>query len=81
MLIVDTAADQHYRHIFLDDNIERDRAHIVDARDLRTGSPLSFNGDRGTQGRQLVKVEPLESILDEEYFIKALRAAEERMRL
>lgn len=79
VLIVDTAGTSPFRHIFFDDNIERDRAHIVDARDLRTGKTLPFAGPRGTQGRHLVKVEPFESILDEEYFIEALHAAEERM--
>lgn len=75
MLIVDPATSA----IFFDDNVERDRAHIVDARDLHTGKPLPFRGEGGTQGRHLVKVEPLQSILDEMYFAKALRAAEMRM--
>ena len=85
VLIVDRAAGggggdaSHYRHIFFDDNIERDRAHIVDARFLRTGEPLPFAGVGGTQGRYLVKVEPYASIMDEDYFRKALRGAEERM--
>lgn len=85
VLIVDTAAGgvggdaSHYRHIFFDDNVERERAHIVDARDLQTGASLPFVGVGGTQGKCLVKVEPYESIMDEGYLIKALRAAEERM--
>lgn len=79
LLFVDTAETPPFRHIFFDDNIERDRAHIVDARELRTMRALPFTGPRGTQGRWLVKAEPFEAILDEEYFIKALRAAEERM--
>lgn len=80
LLIVDSQA-RGQQHLFFDDNIERDRAHIVDARDLETGRPLPFAGGRGgTQGRQLIKVEPWESILDLQYFVKALEAAEARIR-
>lgn len=85
VLIVDRAAGggggdaSHYRHIFFDDNIERDRAHIVDARDLRTGEPLPFGGVGGTQRRYLMKVEPYASIMDEDYLVKALRGAEEQI--
>lgn len=81
VLIVDDPAGGSAapRQIFFDDNIERLRPHIVDARDLRTGKPLTFHGDGGTHGRQLVKVDPLQAVLDVDYFVRALHAAEERM--
>lgn len=60
-------------HIFFDDNIERDRAHIVDARNAASGEPLPFSE---TQGVYLVKAEPLLAIKDPDYFSKALAAAE-----
>lgn len=83
VLIVDDPAggSAATRHIFFDDNIERKRSHIVDARELRTGKPLPFHGDGGTQGQQLVKVGPLQAVLDVDYFVRALHAAEKRMRM
>lgn len=60
-------------HIFFDDNIERDRAHIVDARNAATGEPLPFGE---TQGVHLIRAEPFEAIRDPQYFIAALAAAE-----
>jgi hypothetical protein len=62
------------QHVFLDDNIERHRAHIVDARDVHTGEALDFKGC--TQGVHLVHVEPLEAILDVDYYVKTVQAAE-----
>lgn len=54
--------------IFFDDNIERDRAHIVDVRDVRTARPIPFED---SQGRYIYRVAPLNIILDDDYFVKA----------
>lgn len=58
-----------FHHIFFDDNIERDRAHIVDCRDRATGEPVAFDV---ALDKFIVKSEPLHAITDREYFIKAL---------
>ena len=45
LLMVELPADGKrvaYHHIFFDDNIERDRAHIVDARNAATGEAIPF---------------------------------------
>jgi hypothetical protein len=39
----ESPSERYVHHIFLDDNVERDRAHIVDVRDLVTGDPLPFS--------------------------------------
>jgi len=62
-------------HIFFDDNIERDRAHIVDARDAVSGDPLAF---ADTKGIYLIKAEPMLAIQDRRYFINAVADAEEK---
>merc|ERR1712150_176053 len=48
-------------HIFFDDNIERDRAHIVDARSAVGGEPLPFAETRDVY---LIKAEPMLAIQD-----------------
>jgi hypothetical protein len=57
--------------IFFDDNIERDRAHIVDVRDVscsrEDGVPIPFPASRD---KYLCRVAPLEIISDEDYFVK-----------
>lgn len=60
--------------IFFDDNVMRDRAHIIDVRDAANGEPLPF---ARTQGVHLVKAEPILAIEDPNYFVKAVAAAEE----
>jgi hypothetical protein len=60
-------------HIFFDDNIEHDRAHAVDARDLQSGQPLPFNE---TKGRHLWRVNPYLAIMDDDYFINCVRECE-----
>lgn len=52
--------------VFFDDNIERDRAHIVDVRDARTYEPVPFGV---SQGRYLRRVDPYQAILDKEYYV------------
>jgi hypothetical protein len=54
--------------VFFDDNIERDRAHIVDVRDVRTSHPIPFEA---SYGRYIHRVAPLNIILDDDYFVKA----------
>ena len=52
--------------IFFDDNIERDRAHIVDVRCYRTYVPVPF---KVSENIFIKKVEPYYAITDENYFI------------
>ena len=73
LLLVDTSPGAVCHHIFIDDNIERDHAHIVDCRDSRTGESLPYTS---TKGRWLVKAEPLHSIMDPQYFIKLVHTCE-----
>ncbi len=73
LLLVDTSPAAVCHHIFFDDNIERDRAHIVDCRDSRTGESLPYTS---TKGRWLVKAEPLHSIVDPQYFIRMVHSCE-----
>jgi hypothetical protein len=77
LLLVDTSPDAACHHIFFDDNIERDRAHIVDCRDSRTGKSLPYTS---TKGRWLVKAEPLHSIVDPQYFIRMVHSCETALR-
>lgn len=60
------------QHIFFDDNIERDRSHIVDARDVEN-RPLPFEEMKGVH---LIRAEPLLAIRNMDYFIEALAMAE-----
>lgn len=39
----ETAEGPTCHHVFFDDNIERDRPHIVDVRDVHTGLPIPFS--------------------------------------
>ena len=55
--------------IFFDDNIERDRAHIVDVRSVRTFKPLAYSE---TINVFITKVEPYYAITNENYFIELL---------
>jgi len=77
-LLVERPITGMAHHIFFDDNIERGRAHIVDARDAATGEPLPFCT---TSGIHLIRAEPLEAIRDPEYFVKAVVAAEKAFTL
>ena len=56
-------------HIFFDDNIELDRAHIVDVRELETFEPIPFNISKG---KFIQRVDPMLAIEDEFFFVKKL---------
>ena len=57
--------------IFFDDNVEKDRAHIVD---VRTGMGVSLPFEQ-TNGRLIIRAEPWHSITDRQWFVKALQSA------
>eukprot|EP00755_Sulcionema_specki_P030654 Sspe_Gene.18629::Locus_6718_Transcript_1_1_Confidence_1.000_Length_1158::g.18629::m.18629 len=76
ILPIDPSADSPH-HIFFDDNIERDRMQIVDARCLDTGRTLTYQEVVGTYA---VRVLPIEAALDRDYFINAVRRCEESRR-
>lgn len=59
--------DEDHIQIMFDDNIGYGSPHIVDARDARTGQPVSF---KEVNNRHLVKAEPLNAILDPQYFVR-----------
>jgi hypothetical protein len=52
--------------IFFDDNIERNRAHIVDVRDIKTFKHIPFNK---TKDVFIKKIEPYYAIIDENYYV------------
>ena len=54
---------------FFDDNIERDRAHIVDVRDAKSFEKIPFSVSENVFIR---KVEPYFAIINENYFIETL---------
>ena len=56
--------------IFFDDNIERDRAHIVDVRRMPSFEPMTFPE---TQGKFLIKAEPWGFLNDEKWYISRVR--------
>ena len=65
--------------IFFDDNIERDRLHIVDVRDLGTLIPVPF---KNVNNVFVKKVEPYFAIIDDDYFInEALNMIDAQMKL
>jgi hypothetical protein len=68
LLLLDRA-DQSVQQVFFDDNIERDRLHILDPRDVRSGEHITLE-----QGQDIyfVKAEPLLAIRNERYFIDKL---------
>ena len=72
---VDRSARRHLT-VFFDDNVKEEDAYIVDLRDEETGDPLPFKEATGTF---LVRVVPFEMLLDDNYYIKALKACEERL--
>jgi hypothetical protein len=67
--------DHSALHLFLDDNIGYDEAHIVDVRSVDTGGPVPF---RVAVGTSLIKVEPLNAVLDNRYFCRTIETAVRR---
>lgn len=61
----------NFIQIFFDDNIERDRAHIVDVRDRVTFEPVPYV--EAVEKRFLHKVEPYYAIMDKEYFVNIVK--------
>lgn len=65
-----TADDDSTIQIFFDDNIELDRAHIVDVRDAETFQPIPF---ADSKDKYLVRVDPYAAITDTDYFINIVQ--------
>jgi len=77
IFIIDSFCPKDRHAIFFDDNIRYDDARIVDVCDIRSPShsvPLPRAIDKF-----LVRVEPLESITDDDYFIKKIHMCEEKL--
>mmetsp|Transcript_9336 Transcript_9336/g.15378 ORF Transcript_9336/g.15378 Transcript_9336/m.15378 type:complete len:380 (-) Transcript_9336:5-1144(-) len=66
----DAAGIPNIIQVFFDDNIELDRAHIVDVRDATTFNPISFEQ---TQHKHLRRVNPHLAILDREYYVEEIQ--------
>ena len=66
LLLVDLD-DPSVTQIFFDDNIFHSNAHIVDARDVRTGESIPFSIAKNSH---LIRVEPVNAILDPMYFVR-----------
>ncbi|KAL4159398.1 hypothetical protein PRNP1_005158 [Phytophthora ramorum] len=64
LLLVNEDEDDNIS-IFFDDHIEAHHAHIVDVRDIRSGSPVDFDK---SLGKYLQRVEPFAAITDPNYF-------------
>lgn len=71
LLLVDPSATDVIQ-IFFDDNVGYSQAHIVDARDSKTGKALPFSQ---VQGAHLLRVEPVNAILDAKYFVRCALCA------
>jgi len=71
LLLDPSRTDVH--HIFFDDNVQWEKLHIIDARDVTTGDPIPFVD---VIDHWVVKAEPLEAIRDPDYFIKAVELCE-----
>ena len=71
LMLIDYLADKELEivQVFFDDNIERDRAHIVDVRALPSFSVIPFERSRGLY---LQRVEPYDAILSDRYYIKII---------
>ena len=68
--------EEHPHHIFFDDNVERDFAHIVDVRDDTSGEAVAF---KESLGMWLVRAEPIHAIEDDDYFINAIAGCEGKL--
>ncbi|KAL4174898.1 hypothetical protein KRP22_006827 [Phytophthora ramorum] len=64
LLLVNEDEDDNIS-VFFDDHIEAHHAHIVDVRDIRSGSPVDFDK---SLGKYLQRVEPFAAITDPNYF-------------
>ncbi|TYZ59016.1 hypothetical protein PybrP1_009315 [[Pythium] brassicae (nom. inval.)] len=76
LLTLDPGERAQLHALFFDDNILPHDAHIVDARDVRDGSPLDFRS--ATQGVHLLAVEPLDVIRNDRFFIDQFLASSAR---
>ena len=69
----DSDSDPVVHQIFFDDNVELDRAHIVDVRDVTTGAPIPF---AEANGCYIAKADSLLAIADRNYYIDLVKACE-----
>jgi len=77
LLLVDDGAlagdAEPVHQIFFDDNVELERAHIVDVRDVVTGAPIPF---AEANGCYIAKADSLRAIVDRNYYIDLVKACE-----
>eukprot|EP00040_Diaphanoeca_grandis_P033491 m.205370 g.205370 ORF g.205370 m.205370 type:complete len:394 (+) comp32913_c0_seq1:221-1402(+) len=72
-----TGPKNEFEHeIFFDDNIERDRMHIVDVRDRETGLSKRYIDAINVNA---VRAVPTQAIVDRNYFISSLQRCEQEL--
>ena len=69
-------SDKKVHSIFIDDNVEKDYAHIVHVLDLETGEEISFEK---SINKWMVKADPVSALLDPDFFIKAIETCEKNL--
>ena len=74
LLLVDPA-DYGTQHIFFDDSAYEGEACQVDVVDAVSGSKLEY---KNVIGKYVVKVEPQRAIMEADYFVKLIDAAEQK---
>lgn len=80
LMTVDLSEDAQDVHVmFFDDNILPHEPHIVDARDARDGTSLDFVAT--TKDRHLLRVEPLETICNDNFFIERFNTSLENRKM
>lgn len=67
------SSKEQHRQLFIDDNIERKKAHIVDVRLVHAAAcvPIPFSD---AEGKYLLRAEPYEIITNPAYFIQQLES-------
>ena len=66
-------SDETVHSIFIDDNVEKDYAHIIHALDLETGDEIPFGK---SINKWIVKADPVSALLDSNFFVKAIAICE-----
>lgn len=69
--------NKKYHFIFFDDNIESKPTSIVDCKNISNGKTLE---NKDIIGKYLIKVDPVEAAVNDNYFINKIKEAEEKIK-
>lgn len=69
--------NKKYHFIFFDDNIENKPTSIVDCKNISNGKTLE---NKDIIGKYLIKVDPVEAAVNDNYFINKIKEAEEKIK-